>query len=52
MRSVLLGVLRQRFGRVPASMRRAVETIQSERELQRLAGRIVQAKSLADLSLR
>jgi hypothetical protein len=52
MRRVLLSQLRQRFGRVPAGMRRAVEAIQSERELQRLAGRVLEVKSLADLSLR
>jgi len=52
MRRVLLSQLRQRFGRVPAGMRRAVETIQSERELQRLAGRVLEVKSLAELGLR
>ena len=52
MRRMLLTQLRQRFGRVPAGIRRAVETIQSERELQRLARRVVQVKSLAELGLR
>jgi hypothetical protein len=52
MRSMLLSQLRQRFGRVPAGTRRALETIQSERELQRLAGRVLVASSLAELGLR
>ncbi len=51
MRRMLLGVLRQRFRRVPASMRQAVGAIQSERELQRLAKRVLNARSLADLGL-
>jgi hypothetical protein len=52
MRSMLLGQLRQRFGRVPAGTRRAVEAIQSERELLRLARQVLVASSLAELGLR
>jgi hypothetical protein len=51
MRSMLLNQLRKRFGRVPAGTRRALETIKSERELQRLAGRVLVASSLAELGL-
>jgi hypothetical protein len=51
MRHMLLGQLRQRFGRVPAGMRRAVEKIRSQRELQRLARRVLVAKSLDELGL-
>ncbi|MBW8875357.1 MAG: Rpn family recombination-promoting nuclease/putative transposase [Acidobacteria bacterium] len=51
MRLVLLGLLRQRFGRLPARVRQSVEAIQSERELQRVARRVLEAKSFAELGL-
>jgi hypothetical protein len=52
MRRMLLSQLHQRFGRVPASIRQTLETIQSERELKRLGRRVLVARSLAELGLR
>ncbi|HEX4963100.1 MAG TPA: hypothetical protein VF173_19875 [Thermoanaerobaculia bacterium] len=50
-RDLLLALLRKRFGRVPARVRQSVTAIQSERELQRLAGRLFEVESLGELGL-
>jgi hypothetical protein len=50
-RKVLLRLLGQRFGRVPASVRRRVEEIDSVDRLIRLAERVLTARSLEDLRL-
>jgi Domain of unknown function (DUF4351) len=50
-RKVLLRLLGQRFGRVPVSVRRRVEEIDSVDNLIRLAERVLTARSLEDLGL-
>jgi flagellar biosynthesis/type III secretory pathway protein FliH len=52
MRKLLLNQMVLRFGRLPVNVRRSVEAVQSERELQRLAGRVLEAESLSELGLR
>lgn len=48
---VLLRLLSQRFGRLPVSVRRRVEAIDSVDRLIRLAERVLTARSLEDLGL-
>ena len=48
---VLLRLLSQRFGRVPAAVRRRIEEIDSVDRLIRLAERVLTARSLEDLGL-
>jgi hypothetical protein len=50
-RKVVLRLLGQRFGRVPVSVRRRVEEIDSVDSLIRLAERVMTARSLEDLGL-
>lgn len=50
-REVLLKLLQLKFGPLPPSARRTLEAISRKRELERLAGRILKAKSLAELGL-
>lgn len=48
---VLLRLLTQRFGRLPAGVRRRIEEIDSVDRLVRLAERVLTARSLEDLGL-
>lgn len=50
-REVLLRLLTQRFGLLPASIRQRVEEIDSVIRLTRLAERVLTARSLEDLGL-
>jgi hypothetical protein len=50
-RQILLQLLAQRFGRVPARIRRQVEAIESLDRLSQLAGRVYAVGSLAELGL-
>jgi len=51
MRPVVLSLIEQRFGSVSGETRRLVEAISSMEELAHVAGRILEAQSLADLGL-
>jgi predicted transposase/invertase (TIGR01784 family) len=51
MRRMLLKQMRLKFGRLPRSVRLSVEAIDRPTELERLAGRILKAKSLSELGL-
>jgi hypothetical protein len=51
MRTLLLGQLEQRFETVPLQVRRRVEAIQSAQELEALAGRVLVARSIAEMGL-
>lgn len=50
-REVLLGMMEERFGSVPAEMRRRVEEIQSVERLKRLCSKVWTAKTLKGLRL-
>lgn len=47
----LLGLLAQRFGPVPATLRRRIEAIKTLDPLERIAGQILAARSLAEIKL-
>lgn len=51
MRLMLLQLLEQCFGRVPLKVRRQVAGIGSAAELQKLAKRVLQARSLQEMGL-
>ena len=51
MRKLLLRQIAQRFGRLPVRVRRQVEQVASTQELLTLAGKVLVAGSLEDLSL-
>jgi hypothetical protein len=51
MRSLLLGLMEQRFGPLPAGIRKQVEAIGSPEELGRLAARVLDARSLEEMGL-
>jgi Putative transposase, YhgA-like/Domain of unknown function (DUF4351) len=51
MRALLLQQLEQRFGTLPAPVRRKVKALSSERRLEELARRVLAAGSLAELEL-
>lgn len=50
-RDMLLELLTQRFGRLPAKVRRQVEEISSIQELRKLGRKILRAKSLGEMGL-
>ena len=51
MRAVIEGLLERRFGALPSGSRRRLAAIDSTDELSRLAGRVLDARSLEDLGL-
>jgi flagellar biosynthesis/type III secretory pathway protein FliH len=51
LKDVVLRLLAQRFGRVPAKVRRRIEAIATLEPLERIAGEILTVHSLADLKL-
>ena len=51
MREMLSRLLARRFGRLPAATVERLEAIHSTEELARLAERVLQARSLAELDL-
>jgi uncharacterized protein DUF4351 len=50
-RDVLLRQMTLRFGRLPEAVRRKVEQITSDKKLERLALKVVTAKSLREMGL-
>jgi len=50
-REMLLGLLAQRFGRLPADVRRQIEGISSLQELRKLGRKVLRAKTLQDMGL-
>jgi len=51
MQALILQQMTQRFGRLPARVRRQVEAISSLQELRKLGRRVLRAKSLAEMGL-
>jgi hypothetical protein len=51
MRLVLLHQLEQRFGALPAQVRRKVKSLSSAKRLEELAKRVLVAESLAEMGL-
>jgi Putative transposase, YhgA-like/Domain of unknown function (DUF4351) len=51
MQTLILQQMTQRFGRLPARVRRQVEAISSIQELRKLGRRVLRAKSLAEMGL-
>ena len=49
MREVLLGLMKQRFGRVPLKVRAQVKALDSKEELQRLSAKLLSAGSLEEM---
>jgi uncharacterized protein DUF4351 len=50
-REMLLELLTQRFGRLPANVRRQIEGISSIQELRKLGRKVLRAKSLEEMGL-
>ncbi len=50
-REMLLEQMTQRFGRLPAAVRRQVEEISSIQELRKLGRKVLRAKSLEEMGL-
>src|SRR6185295_6342393 len=50
-RETLLEMMTQRFGRLPAAVRRQVEEISSVQELRKLGRKVLRAKSLEEMGL-
>jgi hypothetical protein len=51
MRQLVLRLLEQRFGRLPQKVRRSVGALASPEDLEKLQGRALVARSLAELGL-
>ena len=48
-REMLLGLMKERFGRVPLAVRRQIKALDSKVELQRLSKKLLSAGSLEEL---
>lgn len=49
MRDVLLGLMKQRFGRVPLKIRAQIKTVDSKEELRRLSTKLLSAGSIEEM---